>query len=158
VVAVDGDDDVPRGDFGLDHLTGLGTAATATTTTAVAVRAGSAGTAACTVVGVLIVRSDIDVDPQPVLDVGDAAAALADDARDVVFFHVDDSLVLALEFDVDVAVGDRADLPFDLLFGDAVDTGLVRRAAVLVFQWDGDDLPVEGVNLVLGSPVWKFVI
>ena len=47
--------------------------------------------------GLLVERPDVDVDAEPVLDVGDAAAALADDRGDVVVFDVDDGFVLALE-------------------------------------------------------------
>jgi hypothetical protein len=42
------------------------------------------------------VRPDVDVDPQPVFDVGDATAALADDVGDVVIVDVDDGFVSPL--------------------------------------------------------------
>ncbi len=96
---------------------------------------------------IFVVRSDIDTDSEPVFDISNPPAAFANHRRDIVVVDVDDRSVLIFQIHIDVAAGDRPDFPFNLLFGNAVDTGFL---VVFLEQWDGDDLSVERIDFVFG--------
>ncbi len=92
----------------------------------------------------VVVGTDVDIDTQAVLDLGDATSSLSDDRRYILLLDPDDGGVWPLELYLDVTPRDGANLALDLLFGNLFDT----RVTPLVDR-DRHDLPVERVYLVL---------